>query len=260
MAHGGGNEGAQAPPSVEVVLVAHNEEATLASTIEGFLALPDVAILVAEDGSSDRTREVAGGFATTGRVRVTPPAPRKGYSRAVADAVAHTRARVVVFCDGDGQYEAGDVAEIIGALQPGVVVAGARSPRRDSRGRILASRAFGLAYRSLVPLRMADPSSPFVGVFRDDLALVLDSPPVLPQGFWWEFFARADASGLRIVEVPVRHRARAVGSTQVYRPARLPGIVAKHLVGLLKLRRQLQRKRAEREMPPLVGASIPKPR
>jgi len=97
MAHGGGNEAAQAPPSVEVVLVAHNEEATLASTIEGFLALPDVAILVAEDGSSDRTREVAGGFAATGCVRVTPPAPRKGYSRAVADAVAHTRARVVVF-------------------------------------------------------------------------------------------------------------------------------------------------------------------
>jgi glycosyltransferase involved in cell wall biosynthesis len=260
MAHGGRNEGTLQSPSVDVVLVAHNEEETLASTIEGFLALPDVAILVAEDGSSDRTRDVADGFAVTGRVRVTPPAPRKGYSRAVADAVAHTRAPVIVFCDGDGQYEPEDLAEIVGALQPGVVVAGARSPRRDSRRRILASRAFGLAYRLLVPLRMADPSSPFVGVFRDDLAFVLDSPPVLPQGFWWEFFARADAAGLQIVEVPVRHRAREVGSTQVYRPARLPGIVATHLVGLVRLRRQLRRTRAAREAPPLVAASIPKTR
>ena len=62
---------------------------------------------------------------------------------------------------------------------------------------------------------------------------------ILKQGFWWEFMARAVAAHSRIVETPVRHRARAAGATQVYRAARLPHIAAEHLVGLYHLRREL---------------------
>jgi glycosyltransferase involved in cell wall biosynthesis len=243
---------------VEVVLVVHNEEATIESTIREFLALADVELLVAEDGSSDRTRELAGAFGS--RVRLTPPSERKGYSRAVADAVAHTRGDVVVFCDGDGQYEPRDLTRLVEEVRAGTIVAGARSPRRDSRSRMLASGAFGVAYKRVVPLRMHDPSSPFVAALRADLDVILTSPPVLPQAFWWEFFARAQAAGLSIVEVPVEHRPRPAGQTQVYRLSRLPRIVFTHLVGLVRLRRELRRTRRAREAPPIVPASIAKPR
>ena len=138
-----------------------------------------------------------------GRVRLTPPSQQKGYSRAVADAYRLTRRDVVVCCDGDGQYDPGDLPRLLDALSPGVVVAGARSPRRDSRSRLLASWAFGRVYRLLTGVRMKDPSSSFVAAFRRDVLSVLPATPVLPQGFWWEFFARADAAGLRILEVPV---------------------------------------------------------
>jgi glycosyltransferase involved in cell wall biosynthesis len=230
---------------IELVLTAHDEEESIRTTIRGFLVAADrhgldVEILVAEDGSSDRTREVVAEVAeqTDGRVRLTPPSRRKGYSRAVADAYRLARRAVVVCCDGDGQYDPEDIAALCAALSPGTVVAGARSPRRDPRPRLLASRAFGCVYRLLLPVRMRDPSSPFVAAFRDDVLRLLPASPRLPQGFWWEFFARANAFGLRIVEVPVEHRRRD-GPTRVYRPLRIPRIALVHVAGLFGLRREL---------------------
>ena len=174
---------------IEVVLTAHNEEATIGETIRDLLAAADlhgldVEVLVAEDGSSDRTREVVTGIAdrSPGRVRLTPPAERKGYSRAVADAYRLARRDVIVCCDGDGQYEPGDLPRLLDALSPGTLVAGARSPRRDPRSRLLASWAFGRVYRVLTGIRMKDPSSPFVAAFRADVLSFLPATPRAPSG------------------------------------------------------------------------------
>ena len=175
--------------SIEVVLTAHNEEGTIGSTIREFVGAADlhaldVDILVAEDGSSDRTRDVVAGSAERqhGRVRLTPPSQQKGYSRAVADAYRLTRRDVVVCCDGDGQYDPGDLPRLLDALSPGVVVAGARSPRRDSRSRLLASWAFGRVYRLLTGVRMQDPSSSFVAAFRRDVLSVPSRDAGSPPG------------------------------------------------------------------------------
>jgi hypothetical protein len=62
---------------------------------------------------------------------------------------------------------------------------------------------------------------------------------ILKQGFWWEFLARAVAANLCIVETPVRHRVRARGVTQVYRPTKVPRIAIEHLIGLYRLRQEL---------------------
>lgn len=244
--------------SIEVVLTAHNEEGTIGTTIREFLGAADlyaldVDILVAEDGSSDHTRDVVAGTEREhGRIRLTPPSQQKGYSRAVADAYRLTRRDVVVCCDGDGQYDPGDLPRLLDALSPGVVVAGARSPRRDSRSRLLASWAFGCVYRLVTGVRMQDPSSSFVAAFRRDVLSILPAAPVLPQGFWWEFFARADAAGLEILEVPVSHRRRD-GTTRIYRLRRLPRIVLVHLAGLVRLRNELRRVPVEDARPASPG-------
>jgi glycosyltransferase involved in cell wall biosynthesis len=230
---------------IELVLTAHDEEDSIGRTIRDFLAAADrhgldVEILVAEDGSSDRTREVVAEVAeeTGRRVRLTPASEQKGYSRAVTDAYRLARRDVVVCCDGDGQYDPEDLAGLCAALAPGTVVAGARSPRRDPLGRLIASWAFGRIYRLLIGVRMKDPSSPYVVAHRRDILRFLPATPLLPQGFWWEFFARADAAGLRVVEVPVTHRRRS-GQTRIYRLSRVPRIALVHLVGLVRIRREL---------------------
>jgi hypothetical protein len=66
------------------------------------------------------------------------------------------------------------------------------------------------------------------------------NPGLLRQGFWWEFYARANAAGLRIATVPIRHRARLAGDTKVYRPTKIPGIAIEHIRALFTLRRELE--------------------
>jgi len=247
--------------SVELIVVAHDEEAAIEGTIMGFLdaaeGLIDLEILVAEDGSVDQTRNVVGEIASSGMpIRLTPAAGRKGYSRALVDACRLTRRELIAFCDGDGQYDPADLPALVARVSPGTVVVGARTPRHDAKARMVASRAFGLAYLLLFRLRLKDPSSPFVVARRDDVLEMLPAHPVLPQGFWWEFYARADAAGLQIVEIPVAHRVRAEGSTRVYRPIKMPRIALVHLAGLVRLRRELDRLQIERGEQKSAGASV----
>ena len=234
--------------TLELILPAHNEEAAIAQTVQDWLAAFDHApfefrILVAEDGSKDETRAVVERLASRfpSRVRLTPTSARKGYSKAVLDAARVVNATLTAFCDGDGQFDPRELDRLAREVQPGVLVAGCRSPRVDSRFRVAASTAFGIVYRLLIGLKMEDPSSPFVVIRTDDLRTFLPERTHLAQGFWWEFFARAAAAGLTITEVPVTHRVRADGGrTQVYRAHKLPQIVATHVRGLVRLRREVR--------------------
>jgi hypothetical protein len=101
-----------------------------------------------------------------------------------------------------------------------------------------------LVFRTFFSVPLHDPSSPYLLITRAGLDRVLASDPgILPQGFWWEFYARSVELGLDLSEVPVAHRARSAGRTQVYRPTKIPRIAAVHLIGLVRLRRELRSRR-----------------
>ena len=106
------------------------------------------------------------------------------------------------------------------------------------------SRAFKLVFSAFFSVPLHDPSSPYLLITRSGLDRVLATDPgILPQGFWWEFYARAVEMGLELAEIPVGHRARSAGTTQVYRPTKIPRIALVHLIGLVRLRRELRSRR-----------------
>ena len=63
---------------------------------------------------------------------------------------------------------------------------------------------------------------------------------ILKQGFWWEFYQRANSLDIEIVEVPIEHRVRAAGETVVYEPTKVPAIAYEHIKGLKILRETLK--------------------
>jgi hypothetical protein len=89
--------------------------------------------------------------------------------------------------------------------------------------------------------KLIDPSSPFVVAYLEDIKDISTKEFHLNYGYWWEFQARVASAGLSIVELPVRHRVRFAGETQVYTPSKLPKIVYSHLLGLNKLRHELRK-------------------
>ena len=234
----------------DIVLPVHNEADTITETLEEFRAVAarhelSVRFIVCEDGSTDRSVSVIEELRTRLPLELITSPTRKGYSRAAIDGLRAAQSEWVGFIDADGQCDPADFPTLVAAAGEHDLVVGYRSPRHDPWVRLLMSAAFRTVYRSLLNVPLRDPSSPYLLVRRTALSrLLVGDVGRLKQGFWWEFYARAYAVGLKVLEVPVHHRHRIGGKTQVYRPTRVPRIAVEHLVGLWALRRELRRARS----------------
>jgi dolichol-phosphate mannosyltransferase len=235
--------------TIEIVLPAHNEAGSIAGTIAEFHDVAsadgfDVRFLVCEDGSTDGTPDIVRALSERLPVTLLSSSERKGYSRAVIDGLRATTAEVVGFIDSDGQCDPHDLKRLVEALGELEFVVGYRNPRADVLMRKVMSGAFKFVYERLFPVRLRDPSCPYLLIRQEALQRVLmGNLGILTEGFWWEFNARAAAAGLNPTQVPVRHRVRSAGQTQVYRLSRIPRIAYEHLLGLRTLRAETRNAR-----------------
>jgi glycosyltransferase involved in cell wall biosynthesis len=237
--------------TIDVVLPVHNEGASIADTLREFHRVvmleggQPIRFVVCEDGSKDNTVEVLQTLATELPLKLISDPVRKGYSKAVIDGFRGTTSDWVGFIDSDGQCDPADMLRLAAARNENVdLVMGWRNPRSDPWIRKAMSGSFKFVYRMLFRVTMRDPSCPYLLINRAGLEEILSgNVGILKQGFWWEFLARAVGAKLRIVELPVRHRVRSAGVTQVYRPTKVPRIAAEHLIGLCHLRRELNARR-----------------
>lgn len=229
---------------VQVLLPVHNEAASIEATLRELdrtlSRLARVEFVVCEDGSVDGTREILQRLAGELPIKLVLGETRKGYSRAVIDGFRTCTAPYVLSLDSDGQCDPLDFAKFCREAPGPDVVMGWRVRRRDTLARRAMSGMFKLIYRRLLGVRLRDPSCPYILVSRRALDYLLAIPTLgtLSQGFWWEVVARLARGGFSVVEVPVNHRPRAAGQTQVYRVTRLPGIFLRHVWGLVKIRRE----------------------
>jgi glycosyltransferase involved in cell wall biosynthesis len=234
-------------PDITLVLPAYNEgesiRATLLEIDEKFQSNNKLFIFVSEDGSKDNTRSEVldtAKIVKNAHVILAEPADRLGYSKGVLRGIRECRTELIGFMDADGQCDPSELEALIQKVQKGKIVVGYRNPRNDSKARIAYSKAFGFAYRFYGGPKRNDPSSPFVICYLDDIQFIASTTPRLSFGFWWEFQTRIHKRGIGVIEVPVNHRARAAGETQVYALTKIPKIVCTHLIGLYKLSRELK--------------------
>lgn len=231
---------------IDIVLPAHNEEESIEKTLTDVYAVAinaslDMRLIVCEDGSTDRTVEVIESLKDRLPILLISAPERKGYSRAVVDGLREATAEYVALMDSDGQADPAALPRMVAEIDDVDAVVAYRNPRLDRLIRRINSAAFGFIYRRMFPVRLRDPSFGFHVIRSGPLKKILEgNVPILPNGFWWEYFARAQALGLKIKEVQVTHKARRHGGTRVYRPIRVPRIAWVHLLGLFRLKRELR--------------------
>ena len=99
-------------PFLSVVVPAYNEEATLDAVVEKLLTIPRLLeVVVVDDGSTDRTREVARGLADEhARVRVVRHEQEPRQDRGAAHRLRATRGEVVIVQDADLEYDPAESA------------------------------------------------------------------------------------------------------------------------------------------------------
>jgi len=225
---------------VEVLLPVHNEaesvEATIREIYDELSPRVDVGFIICEDGSRDNTKEILRRLAQELPLRLNLSDERKGYSRAVREGMHMLEADYLLCLDSDGQCDAKDFWKFWDARTKCDVVIGWRVNRADTFVRRIFSRFFYLLYQLVLCVPVHDPSCPYVLVPRSVALQLVDQLGAMQQGFWWEFIARVHRSGYRIIELPVNHRLRAAGVTQVYKWKKMPGIFFRHVLALFQIR------------------------
>ncbi len=103
-------------PDVSIIVPARNEEASLGACLESLTAQTGVAfeIIVVDDGSTDRTREIAQSFAGVRVISAGPlPAGWTGKNNAVVAGAREASGRWFLFTDADTVHLLGSLARAL---------------------------------------------------------------------------------------------------------------------------------------------------
>jgi len=103
-------------PEISIIVPARNEEATLGDCLASLIAQTGVAfeIIMVDDGSSDRTREMAQSFAKVQVISAGPlPDGWTGKNHAVIAGAKEARAQWLLFTDADTVHLPGSLARAL---------------------------------------------------------------------------------------------------------------------------------------------------
>jgi len=226
--------------SVSAVLPAYNEEALIAATATTMAEVlsglvEDYEVVVVNDGSRDRTREIVEELSQTNpRIRCVSHPVNRGYGDALKTGFSSATKELIFMTDGDKQFDVTEVSRFLPMNERAEMVIGYRSPRRDPKVRLVYAWGWKMLVSLLFGYTARDVDCAFK-LFRRE---VWQRIQVHSGGatFSAEFLIKARGCGYRVVELPVKHLPRLAG-----RPTGgNPKVILRAFRDLLWLRRHLE--------------------
>jgi glycosyltransferase involved in cell wall biosynthesis len=207
-------------PRLTIFFPAFNEEENVSETVRraldevGPIVDGSIEVLIVDDGSTDRTPELADALAAAdARVRVHHQ-PNRGYGGALRAGFENAAGELIGFTDGDLQFDLREMARLLERLDDPVrgpvdVVIGHRLQRRDPAHRVFIATAYNAIVSAAFGLRVRDIDCA-MKLFRrevfDGLPLQADSPFLSA-----ELLIKLKARGERIAQLGVTHYPRPAG-------------------------------------------------
>jgi glycosyltransferase involved in cell wall biosynthesis len=212
------------PARVAVLIPALDEEAALPLVLSAIPRGAVDVVLVVDNGSSDRTAEVA----RAGGAHVVHE-PRRGYGQACLsglrallegeDGIEPLRGDdIVVFLDADHSDHPEELPLVAGPVISGDadLVIGSRMIDPQSRAELLPQARFGNHLACLLMRVLFGAHHTDLGPFRAIRIDALEHLGMRDRDFGWtvEMQLKAAVAGLRVREVPVHYRPR-IGASKI---------------------------------------------
>ena len=200
-------------PSLSIVLPVYNEAEVIEIVVRDFYTkvvakYPGSELLVAEDGSTDGTKEILKRLEKEIPMRLIMGEKRKGYLMGVKDALLNAQGSLVFFCDTDNTHNPNDLFNLLEKINDYDLVAGIRLQRNDPLYRIIFSRIYNFIIFVLFGVSLIDTNAGFKLMKREVADRCVDKIKYLRYGFSTELVIRANHAGYRITGVPISHYPR----------------------------------------------------
>ena len=201
---------------LSIIVPSFNEELRLPDSLERIAAYiyssgRRTEVLVVDDGSTDRTAEVAASFSgRIGNLRVLQNGENRGKGYSVRHGMLEARGETVLFTDADLSAPIEEADKLISALQQYDVAIGSRAMNRDlievheSAFREFAGIIFNRIVRVVLWLPFVDTQCGFKGFRRERCRIIFEQQRIERFGFDPELLYLARHHGLKSIEIPVR--------------------------------------------------------
>lgn len=204
------------PLSLTIFYPCYNEEANVErvtrSAIEvGRRVCDDLEVLIVNDGSRDRTGELADRLAAEiPEVRAVHNRPNRGYGGALARGFREATKNWIFYTDGDGQFDLGELPRLLPLLEDHDVVSCYRIDRKDPLLRKVNAFAWSTLVNALFGIGLRDIDCAFKIYPRTFIERIelLSTGALIDT----EMLAKARNFKLKIAQLGVHHYPRTAGA------------------------------------------------
>jgi glycosyltransferase involved in cell wall biosynthesis len=202
-------------PSLSAFMPAYNEEANIRWVAEDVLSklrqvTDDLELIIVNDGSKDHTGEIIDNLARDYPEIVAKHHPEnRGYGAALRTGFSCCRKEYIFYTDGDGQFDAAEIASLIPLIRDADVVSAYRVDRKDPFVRKLNAWLYNVFLLIFFRLHIRDVDCAFKlyrAEFFDKVELKSDGALIDA-----EVLIKLKKAGARIAQVGVHHYPRLVG-------------------------------------------------
>jgi glycosyltransferase involved in cell wall biosynthesis len=182
------------------------------------LKLKDYEVIIIEDGSPDRTGEVADQLANQyEKVRVIHHEKNMGYGATLRDGFLSAKMDYVFYTDGDNQFDLEEMKKFVAILPYTDIVVGYRKHKQYSMYRKFTSLCYNYLLRLLFDIHYWDVDCAFK-IFPTKLfkQIEIDSVDAFIDA---EIMLKAQEKGYTVTEMGVLHLPRVDGISTGARPS-----------------------------------------
>jgi len=201
---------------LSIIVPSFNEEVRLPASLHLIAAYVSSSkcsteVLVVDDGSNDRTAEVAASFADRiPNLRVLTNGENRGKGYSVRHGMQEARGEYVLFTDADLSAPIEEADKLLSALRQYDIAIGSRALDRDlidvheSLFREFAGIIFNRIVRIVLWLPFVDTQCGFKAFRRERCRIIFEQQRIERFGFDPELLYLARHHGLTATEIPVR--------------------------------------------------------
>lgn len=211
------------PRSLSVILPAYNEEALIGQTLCTVMAalsswMHDFEVIVANDGSKDRTADIVAQVAAYDRrIRLVNHPVNQGYGAALVTGFESVNKELAFFMDADGQFDIRDLVRFFPLIDEYGAVLGYRRERQDTWMRKLNAWGWKQLVRFIFGIHVRDIDCAFK-LFRAEFFRTqrLETRGAMINV---EIIYKLARAGYTYTEVGVQHLPRRAGKATGAKPA-----------------------------------------